>query len=127
MCHIAYMKKAYRHSNRSVKEEYVFDPRGVVITHVVVSYNRSVQKGQSRSRFSFLIVNLYMANLQLFGSIQTSDNQFGAIFVAIPTNGMIVLQECQGKIPMTIPHCASFVINVVIFLCAGQILATFGV
>ena len=36
--------------NRSTKHELVYDTKGVVITHVVVSYNRSIQQGHCRSR-----------------------------------------------------------------------------
>ena len=49
MCHNKYLKKAEVY--RPTWEDRVYDPRGVVITHVVVSYNRSLQEMQSRGRF----------------------------------------------------------------------------
>ena len=51
MCHNKYLKKEFYHANKSTQHELVYDPEGVVITHVVVSYNRSIHKGQPRARF----------------------------------------------------------------------------
>ena len=45
-----YLKKTFLHPNRATKEERVYEPRGVVITHVVVSYNRFIEQGWSRAR-----------------------------------------------------------------------------
>ena len=51
MCHNKYLKKEFYHANKSSQHELVYDPQGVIITHVVVSYNRSIHKGQPRARF----------------------------------------------------------------------------
>ena len=52
MCHKKHLVKSFRHpDNRATKHELVFNPEGVVITKIVVSYNRSITKGHSRARF----------------------------------------------------------------------------
>ena len=51
MCHNDYLVKQFHSPKRFTKHELVYDPRGVVITHVVVSYNRTIEKGESRARF----------------------------------------------------------------------------
>lgn len=52
MCHKKHLVKSFRHpDNRATKHELVFNPEGVVITNILVSYNRSITKGYSRARF----------------------------------------------------------------------------
>jgi len=50
MCHKEYLKKACLLVNEC-KWDYIYDPRGVVTTHVVVVNNKSVEKGRSIARF----------------------------------------------------------------------------
>ena len=50
MCHKEYLKQTSKRHIRSIRD-YVCEPRGVVITDVVVSYNRSIKEGRSRARY----------------------------------------------------------------------------
>ena len=93
------------------------------LCHTIDPYRKCNHEGG----FFILVVNLYTENHQLFASIQTSESQFGAIRYCCQTpSGGVVLRECQWKILKSILHCALFVINVMICLCAAQIIATFG-
>ena len=47
-----YLKKEFHRPGCRSRHEYVFEERGVIITHIVVVYNRSVDRGASRGRFS---------------------------------------------------------------------------
>ena len=51
ICNDKYLKRVLHHPNRRMKEERVYEPRGCVITHVVVTYNRSIAEGHSRARY----------------------------------------------------------------------------
>ena len=51
MCHKKYVLASYSRSRYHSSQEYIYDPRGIVITHVVVSYNRSIEKGNARARY----------------------------------------------------------------------------
>lgn len=50
MCHQQHLLKTFRDRDGSIKD-YVCRAEGVVITHVIVSYNRSIDKGRPRGRF----------------------------------------------------------------------------
>ena len=50
MCHKNYLKKTFRSRDGSIRD-YVCHPNGIVITHVVVSYNRSIDRGSPRGRY----------------------------------------------------------------------------
>ena len=51
MCHKKHLVKSFHHPDKATKHELVFKQKGVVITSILVSYNRSIQKGYSRARF----------------------------------------------------------------------------
>ena len=51
VCSDKYLKRVFYHPHKSTTEERIYEPRGCVITHVVVSYNRSICQGYSRARY----------------------------------------------------------------------------